>query len=381
VRNACSAVLVTVLVTPDPRHHPPLTSRGVVSTRRAGASADRRRRLAYARLFVQPFHQRALIVGAGSAGRTLATALRAAPDDANPFRGTGYSLVGFIDDDRARCGDCVEGLPVLGGRESLLAAVETLRVDKVILAITHRHAIHDDLFDALLLCRERGLRVVTMATVYEHLTGRVPIDHVGRDLHMVVPMDEDAGERAYLFLKRLADLTAAGVGLATLLPLALLLALVNACSSPGPLFYHQRRVGRGGMVFEMLKFRSMRVDAERGTGAVWARAGDDRITWAGRWLRRTRLDELPQCWNILRGDMSLVGPRPERPEFVEDLARTIPFYRARHAVRPASPAGRRSATAMATQTRTRASSLSTTCTTSKHAARFSTSRSCSRPPR
>jgi lipopolysaccharide/colanic/teichoic acid biosynthesis glycosyltransferase len=112
------------------------------------------------------------------------------------------------------------------------------------------------------------------------------------------------------------------------------IAIVNRLTSPGPLFYTQRRVGQGGKIFKMYKFRSMRPDAERGTGAVWARKNDDRITPVGKFARKTRLDELPQFINVLKGDMSVIGPRPERPEFVNALSLMIPYYRARHAVKP-----------------------------------------------
>jgi lipopolysaccharide/colanic/teichoic acid biosynthesis glycosyltransferase len=114
----------------------------------------------------------------------------------------------------------------------------------------------------------------------------------------------------------------------------LLTALAVRLSSPGPALYHQRRVGHEGKVFTIHKFRSMRTDAEAKSGAVWSKAGDPRVTPVGRFLRRTRLDELPQLWNVIKGDMSFVGPRPERPEFVTELTKEIPFYGQRHAVRP-----------------------------------------------
>jgi len=293
-------------------------------------------RFAYARFFVQPwFEQQALVVGAGWAGRDLLAALQAAPEnDANPFRGTGYRLVGFVDDDPALSGTEVQGVPVLGMSRDLVQLAEQLGVDEIVIAITHRHAIRTELFDGLLRCRELGYRLTTMAVLYERLLGRVPIDHIGRDLSAVVPMQESPQERAVGLAKRWLDV---GYGLVGLVAMGLLIppvALANALTSPGPLFYRQMRVGRGGRIFKMIKFRSMAPDAECDTGAVWACAGDDRITPAGRLLRKMRLDELPQVLNILRGEMSLVGPRPERPEFVTQLAQEFPFYRARHAVRP-----------------------------------------------
>ncbi len=134
--------------------------------------------------------------------------------------------------------------------------------------------------------------------------------------------------------KRLTDLGFAVVALVAVGVLIPPVALVNAFTSPGPVFYRQNRVGQGGHVFSMLKFRSMGPDAEASSGAVWAAERDPRVTPIGRILRQLRLDELPQAINVLRGEMSLIGPRPERPEFVSHLAETVPFYRLRHTVRP-----------------------------------------------
>jgi exopolysaccharide biosynthesis polyprenyl glycosylphosphotransferase len=135
--------------------------------------------------------------------------------------------------------------------------------------------------------------------------------------------------------KRVVDIIAAGIGLIVAGPLMALVALAIRVSSPGAALYHQRRVGQHGRIFTLHKFRSMCEDAEAATGPVWAaKEGDSRVTAVGRFLRRTRLDELPQLWNVLKGDMSLVGPRPERPEFVAELTRQIPFYGQRHVVRP-----------------------------------------------
>jgi exopolysaccharide biosynthesis polyprenyl glycosylphosphotransferase len=260
--------------------------------------------------------------------------MRLAPHDANPYRGTGYELVGFIDDNPAYAGSTVEGIPVLGNQESLLPMAQALQIDEVIVAITHRHAIGDTLFDDLLRCRELGIHLSTMSTLYERLLGRVPVQHVGRDLTMALPSADASYHRLFALVKRLIDLAVGVAGLGVLALVIPCVALANRVGSPGPLFYRQVRVGRHGQPFQVIKFRSIIPDAEAVSGAVWASTGDDRITPVGRFLRRTRLDELPQFVNILRGEMSLIGPRPERPEFVEQLAATIPFYRARHAVRP-----------------------------------------------
>jgi exopolysaccharide biosynthesis polyprenyl glycosylphosphotransferase len=137
-----------------------------------------------------------------------------------------------------------------------------------------------------------------------------------------------------LVLRRFVSFLFALSCLFVVLPFIPLIALLIKLTSPGPVFYGQKRVGMGGKEFTCYKFRTMRVNAEANTGPTWAGDDDPRITVAGRWLRRLRIDELPQFWNVLRGDMGFVGPRPERPEFVEWLSREIPYYRLRHIIRP-----------------------------------------------
>ncbi len=337
VRSATLAVAATVLVyVLIPRLTPPLASRGPVFLflflAWGGVVAWR---IVYARAFVQPwFKQQALVVGAGWAGRTLVEMLQEATHDANPYRGTGYVLRGFIDDNKALTDAEFGGVPVLGGRDVLVPLAQALQVDEIIVAITHRHAISSELFDDLLRCRELGMRITPMPVIYERLLTRVPVQHLGRDLQAALPMEDSAAYRLYLVVKRITDFVIAVLALIPLAVVALWVAIANAISSPGPLLYRQTRVGKGGRLFECIKFRSMIPDAEQHTGAVWAAKDDNRITPVGRILRKTRLDELPQVINVLRGEMSIIGPRPERPQFVETLAQQIPFYRARHAVHP-----------------------------------------------
>lgn len=292
----------------------------------------------YAVLFVQPaFQRRVLVLGAGWAGRTLAEAIHQSTDDRtpNPYHGNGAVVVGFVDDDPAKHGSSVAGVPVLGASQDLPRLAATLRADDVVLAITNREAISQEAFDALLACREAGFHVTTMPALYEQLLGRIPVEHVGRNLSAVLPVEESgATARLYRVFKQLADVLLAGVACIPLGLLIPLLWLANALTGPGPLFYRQTRVGKGGKHFRVIKFRTMWPDAEKSCGPVWARANDQRVTPVGRWLRKTRLDELPQVINVLRGDMSIIGPRPERPEFIDQLAASIPFYRARHAVKP-----------------------------------------------
>ena len=292
-------------------------------------------RALYAVAFRQPtFQERLLIVGAGCSGTELARELAKTPRHGNPYAGSGFQVVGFVDDDPAKSEVRIEGLPVLGNRHDLTRLVEEYRVDILVVAICDAHQIHPQLFQSLLECREKNVRLEPMPHLYERLTGRVPVEHAGNDLYVVMPLNDSATRRIFGASKRLFDLFAASLGLLLLATIAPIVALANALWSPGSLFFRQVRVGQGGKLFSLFKFRSMIPEAEKGCGAVWACTDDERVTPVGRLLRKTRLDELPQVVNIVRGEMSLVGPRPERPEFVVDLIQTIPFYQARHAVRP-----------------------------------------------
>ena len=293
-------------------------------------------RSVYATVLAQPnFQQRALVVGAGAAGQTLVEAIEQMGRGKRTARqNIGYQILGFIDDDPAKQGTLIAELPVLGSRHDLVAIMQRLQPNELIVAITHTDQMHGELFEALLACHEMGFSITTMATLYERLTGRVPIEHAGRALYVAMPLSQPATHRFYLVFKRLLDL---GIGLCGCLLLLLLIPVVwvaNQFGSPGSLFYSQVRVGKGGRTFSILKFRSMAVDAEKESGPTFAAEKDPRITPVGRLLRGTRLDEIPQFWTVLKGDMSVVGPRPERPYFVEQLTQQMPFYRVRHAVKP-----------------------------------------------
>jgi lipopolysaccharide/colanic/teichoic acid biosynthesis glycosyltransferase len=173
-----------------------------------------------------------------------------------------------------------------------------------------------------------------MTGLYERLTGRLLVEHAGRDLDLIVPVPDSTLKHFFRAGKRIVDLIAGVCGLLVLALLAPFIALANAIWSPGPLFYRQLRVGKGGKPFYIYKLRSMIPAAEENCGAVWSSENDHRITPVGKLLRKSRLDEFPQFLNVLKGDMSLVGPRPERPEFIAELVKEVPFYQARHAVKP-----------------------------------------------
>jgi exopolysaccharide biosynthesis polyprenyl glycosylphosphotransferase len=292
-------------------------------------------RIAYAIVFVQPvFQRRALILGAGPSGRALARViLGLTGDESTSNSSTGYYLMGFVDHRDKLRGTEIEGLPVLGVGKELVDIVRQLVPNEIILAYRPSDNLPDELFEAIVECGETGIPLVNSSAVYEELTRRVPLRHVGRNLSIVFPLEEPLQLRLYDLFRRVFDILVGAAGFGILLLLIPFVWLGNRLS-PGPLFYRQERVGKSGKIFRIIKFRSMINDAEKDTGAVWASREDDRVTFMGRFLRRSRLDELPQCWNILKGEMSLIGPRPERPQFVEELSRRIPFYRIRHAVKP-----------------------------------------------
>jgi exopolysaccharide biosynthesis polyprenyl glycosylphosphotransferase len=187
--------------------------------------------------------------------------------------------------------------------------------------------------EKLLEMKLEGVQFDPLASVYEEYTGKIAVENL-RPSWLIFSPGFRKG-RLLRAVKLVIDLSVGTLGLVLAAPVMLLIGLAVKMTSDGPALYSQTRVGQHGRVFIIHKFRSMRRDAESSaTGAVWARPNDDRVTTVGRFLRRTRLDELPQLWNVLRCDMSLVGPRPERPEFVCDLAQQIPFYGQRHIVKP-----------------------------------------------
>jgi exopolysaccharide biosynthesis polyprenyl glycosylphosphotransferase len=209
--------------------------------------------------------------------------------------------------------------------------VQKLEVDAVVIGgVETGRAV---LMKALVHAKMYGVEVHTPASMVERVRWKVPITGLTEDWMALTPFHGVSRGVYAERLNRVVDIGLASVGMLAGLPLVALAAVAIKCESRGPVFYRQRRVGRGGKEFEIIKLRSMRCDAER-SGAEWAKDNDPRATRVGRWLRQYRVDELPQMWNVLVGDMRVIGPRPERPEFVKRLEAEIPFYATRHAVRP-----------------------------------------------
>ena len=208
--------------------------------------------------------------------------------------------------------------------------VRSHRIDRIIVAMSDRKGRLP--VEQLLAVKSRGVLVQDATEVYEAITGKVPLESLRLGWLLFSPSFSDF--RFVLIYKRLASVLVSLIGLLLCLFLLPFIALAIKLSSPGPILYRQKRVGREGIVFNCYKFRTMRADAEADTGATWAADDDPRITKVGSFLRTSRLDEIPQLWNVLIGDMSMVGPRPERPEFVEWLSREILHYNVRHTIRP-----------------------------------------------
>jgi exopolysaccharide biosynthesis polyprenyl glycosylphosphotransferase len=263
--------------------------------------------------------RRVLIVGARDGGSELV-------EDLSLAQRLPFELIGVVDDERET--DQVAGAPVHGRIADLPRIIDAQRPDLVVLAVGQNRP---EAFGYLLDAAGAGFKVVGLPEFYEHAFGRVPVRTVSVSWFMSVL---HLYQRPYSRLaKRTFDVVVAVIGLVLTSWLFPLLALLVR-RTPGPVIYRQTRLGEGGRHFTILKFRTMRVDAEAAGAPVWASERDPRVTGVGRFMRTTRLDELPQLWNVLRGDMSVVGPRPERPEFLEQLQEELPFWSRRHLVKP-----------------------------------------------
>jgi exopolysaccharide biosynthesis polyprenyl glycosylphosphotransferase len=246
-------------------------------------------------------------------------------------RRSNWQVLGLVDDDPQKRNASCEGYPILAPIDDLPKLCAASGVSDLILAVNS--PLRSDSLDAIMRCFEKGAAILPVTDAVERSFGRVPIHCLGNNwLPNTFWATSDAPLIQRLIKRGLDIATSLGL-LVLVLPLYSVLLPVAWLLHGRPLFYRQERVGQAGRFFTLVKMRSMQVDAEK-DGARWADKNDARVTPLGRWLRLTRLDELPQLWNVLKGDMSLVGPRPERPEFVAVLEEKIPFYRARLAAKP-----------------------------------------------
>jgi exopolysaccharide biosynthesis polyprenyl glycosylphosphotransferase len=281
-------------------------------------------RLAFRYLSALPrFTDRLLVIGTSDLGVAIARVT-------NERRNLGTEIVGFLSDEFDFERAILEGIPVVGKVHELEKVIEDLQINHIVVASKDR-AEHFPA-EELLLEKLRGQKVESGVAFYERITGRVYLQDL-RASYLIFG-DGFRLSRFSMATKRAIDIGVSAAGLAVVAPILALCALAIRIDSKGSPIYGQKRVGKDGRIFSVIKLRSMRDGAELETGPVWTQNDDDRVTRVGRFLRMTRLDEFPQLWNVLKGDMSIVGPRPERPEFVDTLSEEYPYFRLRSALTP-----------------------------------------------
>jgi len=274
-------------------------------------------RWVYERIISLPmFRERVYILGCGERARAVVEMLRSNRD-------AGMEVIGWKSENDICARPDRYAVDLRAFRNSKPG------IDRVVVAMEDRRESMP--VRELLELRVRGVLIENSSTLQERLSGRLPLD--GLNPSALIFTEGFRMSATHQLLRRLLSLTVSFLALAICLPFLPFIILAVRLSSPGPIFFTQTRVGRRGCLFTAYKFRTMRQDAEA-NGAVWATRDDPRVTLIGRFMRNTRLDEIPQLWNVLRGDMAFVGPRPERPEFVEWLSKEIPFYDLRHMIRP-----------------------------------------------
>jgi exopolysaccharide biosynthesis polyprenyl glycosylphosphotransferase len=283
-------------------------------------------RLIYIHLIESPrFYKRILLVGEVSNIEGLIKAL----DTSDP----NYKIIGFINSEMSND----ESIKFKGLKEytanDFLEIIEKERISEVLVASFNSEAIITEVYHDLMLLLERGFKIREYTQVYEELLQRVPIQFVGKDFYKYFPFSRSNENKLYIFFHRAFDVVVSIIGLLIGVCFLPLIMLGNLFGNKGPLFYSQERVGKNSKPFRILKLRTMVVNAEK-DGVKWAKKNDKRVTKFGKFLRRSRLDEVPQFYNVLKGEMSIIGPRPERPFFVNELSRIIPFYETRHIIKP-----------------------------------------------
>ncbi len=265
------------------------------------------------------FKKRILIVGAGAAGRNMLCKI-------NKYGRRNYDVIGFIDDNIQDSND----VPVLGTSDDLENLIEKLDINLLIICIAGKK--NERLLKTLIKCHYYDVQILDMPTMYECITGKLPLYHINQEWLLMSAMSNH--RLFYSKIKRMVDVALSVLLLTLTSPIIVLAAVAIKLNSAGPVTYKQERIGRDYKKFNIYKLRTMVQDAEEKTGAVWASKNDPRITSAGNILRKLRIDELPQLFNVLNGDMSFVGPRPEREVFTKEFDEEIPGYGYRLLVKP-----------------------------------------------
>jgi len=268
--------------------------------------------------------EKILVVGTGKAALDTAEAVWERRD-------AGYRIVGFVSENGAKPREKLGRSEILGRAIDLEAVIRNEKVDRVVIAVRERRGAFPT--EALLKMSLAGdISIEECTSFFERITGKVHVDMLRPSWLIFAGRRRDS--RIKVVFRELMHRTLALIGLVLSLPLAILTAILIKLESRGPVFYRQERVGKNGRVFDLIKFRSMKTDAEADGTPIWAATNDERATRIGKIIRVLRIDEIPQFWNIIKGEMNFVGPRPERPHFVKQLAEEIPFYEHRHLVAP-----------------------------------------------
>ena len=283
-------------------------------------------RITYINFIASPrFYKKVLLVGEISNIESIVKPL----NDSDP----NYKIVGFINCEKVNEDPIkFKGLKEFQPRE-LTQVISDYKVSEILVASYNSETITSDIYHKLIVLLEQGFTIREYTQVYEELTYRVPIQFVGKDFYKYFPFSRSNQNTLYLFFQRLFDFIFSLIGIVLGVFILPFIIIGNFIGNRGPLFYTQERIGENGTIFKIIKLRSMVVNAET-DGAEWTQKNDTRITSFGNFLRRSRLDEIPQFINVLRGDMSIIGPRPERPFFVNELSSLIPFYETRHIIKP-----------------------------------------------
>lgn len=283
-------------------------------------------RFVYIRVFTtKKFLQRVLLIGAGKAGETIL-------EEYNRMEPKPFSLIGLIDDDPNKIDTLIGGYQILANSDNLIDIIQLENITDIIVAITGE--LKGTTFQTLLDAQQLGIHISRMPVVYEQLLDRVPINVLEADWLLRSFVDQFQSNRFYSVSKRLLDIFGGIIGFIILVLILPFITLGIIIEDGKPIFYSQVRLGERGKPFDIIKFRTMQKDAEADGLPILAREDDDRATKIGKFLRKSHIDEIPQFLNVLQGDLSLVGPRSERPELVEHYMRRIPFYRARLLVKP-----------------------------------------------
>ena len=266
------------------------------------------------------FTDRVMVLGTGKVANNVENLIKAAHGR--------YEMLGYVSTPME--GESVPSEHILGAMDDIVELARHNLANVIVIAMTERRGNLSP--EKLVSCKLMGVRILDYPTFYELVTGKIPVEHINPSWlfqsqgYIITPFIR--------ILKKILDVVCSLALLTICLPLFPLIALAIKLDSPGPVFYFQKRVGLNGKPFTIYKFRSMGPDSEGDSGPSWATENDPRVTRFGMFMRRTRMDELPQLLNVLKGDMSFIGPRPERPEFVDRIARITPYYTQRHAIKP-----------------------------------------------